>query len=175
MARSTRPTPVRLDVPPSCNAGHITSTTPPKPISSPMTCGRVGSRRSIDPATIAATRGIAPFSIPASDDEIHCSATEKHVNGMAIHVALTNKMRGHSRAGTERRLAGRAPSASAPKPIRPAVTTDGAKCSRPTAMNRNEKPQINGGTANSSQSAGPNACASCVPSTVDSTRAMTAS
>ena len=144
-----------LEDDPSSSAGHMTATTPANPISSPVTCTRPGARRSSTAAIAAVASGIAPFSIPASDESIHCSAIEKHENGIAIHVAAMKRRRGSSRAGMCRRAAGKMPIASAPKAIRNIVTTDGAKSSSPIAMRRNEQPQINGGIANSTHSVGP--------------------
>ena len=52
---------------------------------------------------VAVMSGIAPFSMPASEELIHCSASEKQENGIAIQVAATNARRGSSRRGIERR------------------------------------------------------------------------
>ena len=99
---------------------------------------------------------MAPFNIPASDESIHCSAREKHENGIAIHVAATKATRGHSRLGMFFRVAGITTRAAAPNAIREVVTTAGEKWSRPIAISRNEQPQTIGGTANIAHSAGPN-------------------
>ncbi len=67
----------------------------------------------------------------ASDESIHCCATAKQMNGIAIQVTPIAAISGHSERGTGRRAAGMAASARAPKAMRPNATTVGAKCSQP--------------------------------------------
>ena len=106
-------------------------------------------------ATAAANSGSEPLSIPVIDDEIHCSAIGNIVIGSAIQSTPTRAIRGRS-AGSicVRRAPGSVARANQPKMMRNQVTVPGASDSRPSAMRRNDEPQIRDTVSSSIQSTG---------------------
>ena len=121
-------------------------------------------------ATAAANSGMEPLSMPVTDDGIHCSAIGKIVIGRAIHSSPTSAIRGRSSTSIRpRRAPGRAARASQPNTTRPRVIVPGASDSRPSAMSRNEAPQMAEATSSSVQSNGAKAAA-LAPSEVERRR-----
>ena len=103
--------------------------------------------------------GAAALIIPASDDSIHCCATENNMNGTAIQITPSSATSGQSARGTARRAPGTSASVRAPKNTRRNATSPGSKWSRPSSMNRKEAPQVSATPASSAQSSGPKAAA----------------
>ena len=101
---------------------------------------------------MAAMIAVAPFSIPASADDTRCSANGNMLSGNASQM--------HAEGGGRPAVAP-APADAAPpaatdrvrKPIdrRMKVTPGGAIASSPSAMNRNEAPQMTPGTTSSAR------------------------
>ncbi len=102
--------------------------------------------------------GVAPLSIPAIAESIHCWAMGNRVNGIATHTAASNAIRGQSARSIFRDLAaGTRAITAAPNATRSIVTTPGWNESRPTAISRNEEPQIRASEMNRPQSWAENA------------------
>ena len=173
MATSTSDAPSAVLAPP-CIDGRLTRTTPAKPTVSPTSWTRAGARRSRIDATSAENSGSAPFSIPVTPEEIHCSAIGNIVIGNAIQVSPTRAMRGQSlRSTCTRRAAGKQLRAPNPKTTRNNVIRPGSSASRPSAIRRNDDPQIREAASRSPQSTGVNAAA-LVPSAVEISRCRAA-
>ena len=148
------------------------ATTPTNPTASPAIWFVPGSRLSRMHVMAAANSGSAPLSIPVTDDEIHCSAIGNIDIGIAIHTAPRSAMRGtSSRSMATDRDVGKAARARKPKITRNQVIVPGPKLSSPSAMSRNEAPQMIAGTASSPQSPGVND-RSLVPSDVTTRRRL---
>src|SRR5215216_2386424 len=132
--------------------GALIAITPAKPTASPAICNRPGRCRTTIAATRAVNSGAAALIIPASDESIHCWATEKNMNGNAIQSTPSSAMSGHSERGTARRASAMRTSVTAPKSTRRNATRPGSKLSTPMSMNRNDEPQLNATPPTSSQS-----------------------
>jgi hypothetical protein len=113
---------------------------------------RDGSRRAMPAATIAVKSGTAPFSIPVSADETCCSAKGNMLSGNAIQSTPTSAMPGQSSRPTGRREPGNSASVRKPTRMRVNVTPFGPIASRPSAMKRNDAPQMTPGTMSRIQS-----------------------
>ena len=101
-------------------------------------------------ATMAANSGVAPLSMPVSADETCCSANGNMLSGKATQTA---ERRGPRTSAAEIGLRARAQGErSESMTTRTNVTPFGATASRPSAMNRNEVPQIVPGPATIAQS-----------------------
>lgn len=86
-------------------------------------------------ATTAMNSGVAPLSMPVTDDDTRSSANGKIDNGMAIQITPSSTMRGMStRSIRTRRAAGNRPSVSAPNPTRMGVMSAAGNACRPSAM-----------------------------------------
>ncbi len=96
--------------------------------------------------------GTAPFSIPVSADDTCCSAKGNMLKGKAIQSTPTSAVPGQSSRLTERRDPGNRARVRNPTRIRVKVTPLGPIASRPSAMNRNDAPQIVPGTMSRIQS-----------------------
>ena len=113
---------------------------------------------------------MAPLSIPAAAELIHCWAMGKKIWGRAIHNTASATTRGQSdRSIEERRARGTTARVAAPNATRSCVTRPGVKWSRPIAMKRNDAPQMRTSDRNIAQSRGVNA-SRLVPWLVDSRR-----
>ena len=110
-------------------------------------------------AISAVKSGAAALIIPASDDSIHCCATENSMNGTAIQITPSSATSGQSERGTGRRAPGTSASVTAPKKTRRNATSPGSKFLSPSSMNRNEAPQVSATPASRAQSSGPKASA----------------
>ena len=99
-----------------------------KPTTSPPTSACPGVRRKSRAATSPVQIGVAAVSMPASDESIHCSATEYIVSGRASPED-TEQRDAHPvfRAMRTRRVAGTSQRAIAPNATRPNVTSPGSK------------------------------------------------
>jgi len=93
-------------------------------------------------ANTAVNIGVAPFSSPATAELMCCSARGNSVKGTPTQITDTASMRGRSSGRRCTREPGSRPKVSAPRPTRTTVTTPGSRLSRPTAMNRNDAPQM---------------------------------
>ena len=142
---------------PSPSEGALTATTPRKPITRPAICTRPGTRWETEAAISAANSGTPPLIIPASEESIHCWATEKSTNGPAIQTSPSSATSGRSERRTPRRAAGTSASVIAPNSTRRKATRPGSKCTRPISMNRKDAPHPNATPATSAQSSAPNA------------------
>ena len=107
-------------------------------------------------ATAAAKSGMAPLSIPATAELIHCWARGNSVNGTATHSSDKVMILARSRAATGRRAAGVAASTAAPSPTRMKVMSPGRKASSPMSIRRKDDPQMPATARNRPQSPGVN-------------------
>ena len=104
------------------------------------------------PATMAAMIAVEPFSIPASADETRCSANGNSDSGKASQMRLSAAIGQPSPGASGRRTPGTSESVRKPMSRRTKVTPSGAIASSPSAMNRNDAPQITPGTTSSARS-----------------------
>src|SRR5919106_1292401 len=142
VARMTRAAPRAVTDAPR-TAGETMAATPVNPSTNPTICTARGARRRRNAAVSAAKSGIAPLSMPASEESIHCWAIGNSRSGAAIHT----------------------------RAIRRKATSPGSNASRPSAMNTKEDPHISPIEARRPHSTGPNASAR-VPGAVVITRAV---
>src|SRR5262245_57863194 len=143
-------TPNALLDPPS--AGSAITTAPPNPISRPANVPRAGNRCASALATAATERGVAPFNIPVSADDTCCSANGNMLSGNANHNTPSAAVPAQSARATGRRADGNRDSVKNPIAMRLNVTPLGATAARPSAMNRNDAPQMTPGTTSSATS-----------------------
>ena len=93
------------------------------------------------------------MSIPATDDDTHCSAIGNIVIGMANQITPINTTRGQSlRAMWVLRARGRDHRTASPKTIRSHATTPGSSVSSPSAISRYDAPQTSDTVATSPHS-----------------------
>src|SRR5712691_3343102 len=111
-----------------------------------------GMRRARPAATAAANSGVAPFSIPVSADETCCSANGNMLSGKASHTMPSAAAPERSDRRICRRAAGTSDSVRKPTAMRTNVTPFATAASSPSAMNRNDAPQLQPGRISSSQS-----------------------
>jgi hypothetical protein len=93
-------------------------------------------------ATSAAKSGTAPFSMPVSAEETRCSAYGNMLRGKAIQSTPRRATAPQSERGTGRREAGSRDSVIKPTRMRTKVTPLGPIDASPSAMKRNEAPQM---------------------------------
>ena len=132
--------------------GIAISTMPATPTSRPVSTGRSGHCRDSRPATIAAKIAVDPLSMPASADDTRCSANGNMVSGKASQMTLRAAIGQKSPGASGRRAAGTTESVRKPMTRRTNVTPSGAMASSPSAMNRNDAPQIAPGTTSNARS-----------------------
>ena len=132
--------------------GHAISTAPVKPTARPTSTPRAGRRRASRLATAAANSAVAPFSMPVSADDTCCSANGNMLSGNASHRTPRPAVFQRSARRIGRRAAGIADSVRNPIRIRRNVTPFGPTDSSPSAMKRNDAPQMQPGRTRSSQS-----------------------
>ncbi len=108
---------------------------------------REGHRRARSAATITAKRGLAPFNIPVMAELIRCSAKGNMLNGKAIQRSPTQAIALQSSLGTLRRAAGTTDKVKKPIKIRRKVMPFGGMAVSPSAMSRNDVPQMRPGVA----------------------------
>ena len=113
---------------------------------------RDGQRRAMPAATIAVKSGTAPFSMPVSADETCCSAKGNMLSGNAIQSTPTSAVPRQSSRRIARREPGNRARVRKPTRMRVKVTPLGPMASRPSAMKRNEAPQMAPGTMRRTQS-----------------------
>jgi hypothetical protein len=101
--------------------------------------------------------GAPAFSIPASDESIHCWATGKSTNGTAIQTMPKSAIAGQAERGTAPRAAGIVANVATPKASRSNATSSGRKWSTPTSMKRNDEPHSPATDASKTQSTAVNA------------------
>ena len=124
------------------------------PTTRPLITWREGQARARKAATITTKSGLAPFNMPVSAELIRCSAKGNMLSGNAIQRRPTQKMPGQSSRGTGRRAAGTKDRVAKPIRIRRKVMPFGGIAPSPSAMKRNEAPQMSPGAARRSQSLG---------------------
>ena len=113
---------------------------------------RDGHRRAMPAATIAVKSGTAPFSMPVSADETRCSAKGNMLSGKAIQSTPTSAVPSQSSRLTGRREPGNSARVRNPTRMRVKVTPLGPIASSPSAMKRNDAPQMTPGTMSRIQS-----------------------
>ncbi len=143
-------TPNALLDPPS--AGTAITTAPPKPMTRPASVPRSGNRCASRLATAATHSGVAPFNMPVSADDTCCSANGNMLSGNANHSTPSAAVPAQSARATGRRADGNRDSVRNPIAMRVNVTPFGSTAARPSAMNRNDAPQITPGTTSNAQS-----------------------
>jgi hypothetical protein len=126
--------------------GSAMSAAPANPIAKPAATRRDGARRARTLATSAAKRGVAPLSIPASADETCCSARGNMLRGNASQRIPRSAVFKRSPRTIGRRADGTSDSVTNQTAIRTNVTPIGATACSPSAMNKNDAPQITPGT-----------------------------
>ena len=132
--------------------GHAINSAPVKPTARPTITPRAGSRRASRLATAAANSAVAPFSMPVSADDTCCSANGNMLSGNASHSTPRPAVFHRSAARIGRLAAGIVERVRKPIRMRRKVTPFGPTDSSPSAMNRNDAPQIQPGSRSSSQS-----------------------
>src|SRR3954454_9119843 len=137
-------TPTRLLLPWPAD-GSATSTAPAGPTASPVAMPRDGALLAILDATAAANSGMAPFSMPVSAEETRCSANGNMLRGNAIHNTPSSTVGQRSSLAIGRRDAGSTDRVRKPTAMRQKVTPLGPIASSPSAMNRNDAPQMTPG------------------------------
>src|SRR5215207_8392283 len=155
-ASSTRPAPSMVARDP-WSWGQEMARTPANPISSPSAWALGRGRRSSTTAQAAPARGTAPFSMPATEESIHCWATGNSSSGSPAQMTPRKATRTRSCGPIGRRAAGTSDSAATPSATLTSAITPGASASRPTSMNRNDDPQMRAMLASSPHSRTPNA------------------
>ena len=95
---------------------------------------------------------VEPFSIPASAEDTRCSANGNIVSGKASQMRLSAAVGQPSPGASGRRAAGTTDRVRKPMNRRMNVTPSGAMASSPSAMNRNDAPQIAPGTTSNARS-----------------------
>src|SRR5215211_1835089 len=155
-ASSTRPAPSMVARDP-WSWGQEMARTPANPISSPSAWALGRGRRSSTTAQAAPARGTAPFSMPATEESIHCWATGNSSSGSPAQMTPRKATRTRSCGPIGRRAAGTSDSAATPSATLARAITPGASASRPTSMNRNDDPQMRAMLASSPHSRTPNA------------------
>ena len=98
-----------------------------------------------------AKRGLAPFSIPVIADDTRCSANGNIVRGNANHSNPSQTTEPQSPRSTGFREEGNNASVANPTQIRMKQTPFGPSERSPSAMNRNDAPEIRPGITSSSQ------------------------
>src|SRR5712692_11273363 len=131
--------------------GNAIRIAPRNPTASPARTAGEGKRRARMLATAAANNAVAPFSMPVSADDTCCSANGNMLSGKASHKTPSQAVPQRSDARIGRRAAGTSESVRNPIAMRVNVTPFGATASRPSAMNRNDAPQMQPGRISSSQ------------------------
>ena len=115
-----------------------------------------GSLRSVQSAAREhPRRGVEPFSIPVNAEDTCCSANGNMLSGNAIQKMPSSAIFSRSSRAIGARAAGTQESAAKPTAIRMNVTPFGAIACRPSAMNRNEAPQMIPGRTRTPQSTRP--------------------
>src|SRR4029453_16699895 len=137
------------------SCGQEMARTPANPISSPTAWVRGSGRRSSTTAQAAPANGTAPFSMPATDESIHCWATGNSSSGRPAQMTPRKTTRGRSSPPIGRRAAGARASAATPRATRATAIPPGGSASSPMSMNRYEDPQMRATLASSSHSVGP--------------------
>ncbi len=94
---------------------------------------------------------VAPFSMPAMADDTRCSANGNMLSGKASQMMLSAAIGQKSPGASGRRAAGTAERVRKPMSSRAKVTPRGAMASSPSAMNRNDAPQIVPGTTSNAR------------------------
>ena len=95
---------------------------------------------------------MAPFSMPVTAEDTWRSAWGNMLIGRASQRSPSQAMPARSSFRTGRRAAGTNASATNPTAKRTKVTPSGGSASSPTAISRNEQPQMRPGSATSAQS-----------------------
>ena len=103
-------------------------------------------------ATAAAKSAVAPFSMPVSADDTCCSANGNMLSGNASHSTPSAAVAARSDRASGPRAAGISDSVRKPTRMRTNVTPFGPRASSPSAMNRNDAPQMTPGRISSSES-----------------------
>ena len=119
----------------------------------------------------AVKSGTAPLIIPVTLEETCCCAIGKSVRGKAIQVTPRSTIRGQSARSIDVPERWANDTVAKPKRSRRKVIKPGAKASTPSAMNRNDAPQVTPVKSSSPHSEGPNAPLE-VPSAVDMRRRL---
>ena len=101
---------------------------------------------------MAAMIAVEPFSIPAIADDTRCSANGNMLSGKASQITLRAAVGQPSPLASGCRAAGSTARVRNPMSRRMKVTPSGAIASRPSAMKRNDAPQIAPGTISSARS-----------------------
>src|SRR4051812_40797077 len=112
-----------------------------------------GTFLAIAAATMVTNRGVVAFSMPVKADETRCSAKGNMLSGNANQRMLSAKIPGQADRSMRFRAAGKKESVAKPMAMRMNETPFGPIARRPSAMKRNDAPQITPGVATRSQSA----------------------
>jgi hypothetical protein len=123
------------------------------PTPMPVITRRDGDRRQMADATMAVNRGLAPFSIPVSADVTCRSANGNMVSGNASQSTPSETTPFQSEREMGFRADGNRDSVTRPIDTRTKVIPKGPTARIPSAMNRNDAPQIRPGTASNNHSA----------------------
>ena len=145
-----RATPMAL-LAPSLAAGRAMMTAPLMPTARPMATPREGTVPESQLATRVAKRGLAPFNIPVRAELTRCSAKGKSVNGKANQRTPSQKTEGQSARSTDLRAEGKQARVRKPMTMRTKATPLGPMARSPSAMKRNDAPQIRPGRMSKSQ------------------------
>ena len=103
--------------------------------------------------TIAVKSGTAAFNMPVRAEDTLCSANGNMLRGKANHKTPARAMRGHADRSIGLRAAGNNARVAAPTKRRTKVMPLGPMAFNPSAMKRNDAPQMIPGVAISGQSA----------------------
>ena len=140
--------------------GSATKTEPASPVKRPKSTRLEGALRAITVATMATKIGVTAFNIPVNAEETCCSANGNMLSGRANQRMPSNTIPGQAERSMVLRAAGNSASVRKPTEILVKVTPFGATDLSPSAMNRNDAPQMIPGIATSSQSVEVILCAS---------------
>ncbi len=136
---------------PALAAGRAMMTAPLMPTARPMATPREGAVPESQLATRVAKRGLAPLSMPVSAELTRCSAKGKSVSGKANQRTPSQKTEGQSARSTGLRAEGKQARVRKPMAMRKKARPLGLMARRPSAMKRNDAPQIRPGSTSKSQ------------------------
>src|SRR4051812_22136984 len=138
---------------PSLKVGKAIKIEPAIPVTSPKKMRREGIFLAIAAATMVTNSGVVAFNIPVSAEDTRCSAKGNMLSGNANQRTLSAMMPRHADLSMGFLAAGNKESVAKPIAMRMNETPFGAIARRPSAMKRNDAPQMTPGVATRSQSA----------------------
>src|SRR3954468_1748176 len=138
---------------PSLKLGNAIKTEPAIPVKSPRRMRPDGTFLVSAAATMVTNIGVVAFNIPVRAEETRCSAKGNMLSGKANQRMLRATIPGHADLSMGLRAAGKNESVAKPIAMRMNETPFGAIARKPSAMKRNDAPQMMPGVATRSQSA----------------------